>query len=53
MHTGTGGSFYTITFSHFDMLLFLNFLLIEEFEKNRASCTQPGHFKDTPIKQYL
>ena len=53
MDTVTGGSFWTITFSHFDMLPFLNFVFIEEFEKTRASFTQPGHFMNTAIKQYL
>ena len=53
MPTSTGGSFCTITFSYFGMLPFLNFLLIEEFEKTHASCTEPGHFMDTSIKQYL
>ena len=51
MHTGTCGSFCTITLSHFGMLSFLNFVLIEEFEKTRASRTQPGHFMDMSIKQ--
>ena len=53
MHTGTCGSFCTITLSHFGMLSFLNFVLIEEFEKTCASRTQPGHFMDMSIKQYL
>ena len=53
MDTVTGASFWTITFSHFDMLPFLNFVFIEEFEKTRASFTQPGHFMNTAIKQYL
>ena len=50
MHTGTGGSFCTITFSHFGMLPFLNFI---ELEKTHASYTQPGHFMDASIKQSL
>ena len=58
IHTGTAGSFFTITFSHFQifhdpitrngMLPFLNFVLIE-FEKTRVSCTQPGHLVDTSV----
>ena len=53
MRTGTDGSFCTITFSHFGMLPFRNFLLIKEFEKSHASCQQPGHFVNTSIRQYL
>ena len=44
MHKVTSGSFCTIAFSHFGMLPFLNFVLIEEFEKICTSCTGPGHF---------
>ena len=53
MHTGTGGLLCIITLLHFGILPFLNFVLIEEFEKTCGSCTQPVHFMNAPVKEYL